>query len=101
MPKEFKTDVANAILQHGLSRLEGFEYHHAITDNYRHYENAIDRVGDFYVSHTRPERGGRGWQILDISSGKKLFSMRIEDGEDAWRIVAFKRGDWETAFLLT
>lgn len=96
MAKETRAQLAAAMLAHGMTKLAGAEYQPAF---HEHEMTTVD-AGDFSIMHCRPDSWKGGDELFDIAQGKKLLAMRKDRG-GAWELVSMKRGDWESAFLLT
>ena len=100
MRRELRADVADAIVAHGLRCFASAAYDQPLDVDGKLYEMAQVKVGSFMVLHTRP-RTGDGFELFDVFQKGKMFSMRKPDAAGDWELVSMKRGDWESAFLLT
>lgn len=94
---EGRTELAAAMAGHALARLECASWQPSLARPGLELEARSFTAGAFTVQHTRALHGQ--WQVLDVWSGRKVLSLR-HDG-NGWTLVSMKRGDWESAFLLT
>lgn len=94
---ESRREVAEAIIEHAISLCSDCEVLHEFPPG--HDAKIRKRAGAFSAIHTTPNHY-MAEELVDVWMGRKCFAARRHRGQP-WKIVNFKRGDWEMAFLLT
>lgn len=100
MAKETRAELTKAMINHGMKFFEEQNYKAFNPDPQTKLEICWAQMGDFSIMHSRPVKGEKGAELFDIHYSGKVLGMRRYAPED-WKIVSMKRGDWESAFLLT
>ena len=91
-----RKDAAVVLIAHVQSLCRGLTF---LKDAYPGLDLASGKGGEFTFVHSIPNHY-MAEEIVDIWHGRKVFSASRRKGAAEWDLRNFKRGEWESAFML-